>query len=238
MHSQSNCKIAQCARAVKEMGVEVQELMRQESNNRKQRARTLKNDEMDSLDEIVTKILAETKALLQRLTKQSKMAVARENKLVAAIEKKKNDIEKNYKLLASLNIGVHSTHKAEYNQLEEELQVEYERYVAKIRNIDYLESELRSYHSQLLQQRERAARRTRRMQDAYREETFGMLEGEANNVESVKREDSFATNRTLSDHENTEPSQSDDSLSAPSCDNLSDSIEGEVYDSDSSNSNF
>jgi hypothetical protein len=226
MHSPS-----QYARAVKEIGIEVQELLRQENDERDQRARRLQMLDLSLEDvttaNIVTKILEETNASLLCLTKQSKVAIARENGLIDMIERKKNEIKRNRKLLASLNTGVQPAHNAEYTQLEDELQVEYERYVVKIRNIDYFESELRSYHSLLLQQRERAER----MQDAYREETLQILQGERGEEESVKHDDDFVTTNTLSD-EDTEPSGSDESLSAPSC-NGSDDMSAD--DSDGSN---
>eukprot|EP00984_Skeletonema_dohrnii_P025393 scaffold14544_cov103-Skeletonema_dohrnii-CCMP3373.AAC.6 len=146
-------KVAQYARAVKEIGIEVQELLRQEDHDKDLRARTLQmlnlatDDDDQKTADIVTKILDETNASLLRLTKKSAQKKAEENKLISAIEKKKNDVERNHKLLASLNIGVEPIHNDEYDRLQEELQVEYERYVTKVRNVDYLESELRSYHS-------------------------------------------------------------------------------------------
>jgi hypothetical protein len=165
-----------------------------------------------------------------RLTKQSKTDKARENKLIAAIEKKKNDVERNYKLLASLNISAEPTHSADHDRLQNELEVEYERYVVKIRNIDYLESELRSHQSRLLQQRERAERKIRRMRDAYyKEEALHMLEGEA---ELAKRDDASAANTSSSSEDDTDHPRSDGD--DPSCGDMSSSASVEEYDSDGS----
>lgn len=235
MNSQAK-KVAQCARKVKEIGVDVQELLRQEDSDKDARATMLKmlnlalDDEETTLSRVTT-ILDEANASLKRLTKQRALAIARENKLIAAVEKKKNDVDRSYKLLESLNIGG-STHNAEYDRLQEELQVEYDRYVVKIRNVDYLENELRSYHSFRLHQRERAERKARCTRDAYREgESLQMLEGEGGEAEQVNHDDNSDENA------NEEPSRSDESLSAPSCDDIS----GSVYDSDgseSSDSNF
>jgi len=232
-------KVAQYARTVKELGVEVQKLLRQESDDKDARDRTLQMLDLVLADENtvekVTKRVEETNASLLRLTKQSKMAIARENKLIAAIEKKKNDVERNYKLLASLNIGGEPTHKVEYDRLQGELEVEYEKYVVKIRNIDYLESELRSHHFFLLQQRERTERKTRRMRDAYYEGTMHMLEGEGDEAESAKRDDYSAANTSLSDDDYEHPrSDGDESISSPSCGDMSGSVEAEEYDSDGS----
>lgn len=235
-------KVAQHARTVKELGVEVQELLRQENNDKDVRERKLKMLNLaladESIKEKVTKIVDETKASLLRVTKQSKMAAASENKLIAAIDKKKNDIERNYKLLASLNIGVEPTQTDEYDRLQSELEAEYERYVVKIRNIDYLESELRSHHSLLLQQRERAERKIRRMREVYHEETLHiMLDGEGGEAESPNRDDYSAANTSVSDDDREHPrtrSDGDESISAPSCGGMSGSVEAEEYDSDGS----
>ena len=225
MNSQAK-KVAQCVRKVKEIGADVQELLRQEDSDKETlKMLNLALDDEESTLSRVTKILDEANASLKRLTKQRALAVARENKLIAAIEKKKNNVDRSYKLLESLNIGG-STHNAEYNRLQEDLQVEYDRYVVKIRNVDYLENELRSYHSLRLHQRERAER------TSLKEESLQMLEGEGGEAEQVNRDDNSDENAISED-----PSRSDESLSAPSCDDMS----GSVYDSDgseSSDSNF
>lgn len=121
--------VAKSARAIKEIGEEVQELLRQEKNDSEERARTMKiwAELGDGEENIVIGILEETKASLEQLTKKSKLAAARELGLKEKIEKKKIDIQRHLKLLASLNGGVQPTHQQEYEQLEEELVTEYER---------------------------------------------------------------------------------------------------------------
>lgn len=121
--------VAKSARAIKEIGEEVQELLRQEKNDSEERARTMKiwAELGDGEENIVIGILEETKAWLEQLTKKSKLAAARELGLKEKIEKKKIDIQRHLKLLASLNGGVQPTHQQEYEQLEEELVTEYER---------------------------------------------------------------------------------------------------------------
>lgn len=121
--------VAKSARAIKEIGEEVQELLRQEKNDSEERARTMKiwAELGDGEENIVIGILEETKAWLEQLTKKSKLAAARELGLKEKIEKKKIDIQRHLKLLASLNGGAQPTHQQEYEQLEEELVTEYER---------------------------------------------------------------------------------------------------------------
>ena len=108
--------VADCARAVKEVTEEVQELLLQEKNDSEERARTM-----------IIGILAETKASLEHLTKQSKLAIAIELGLKEKIEKKKIDIQRHTKLFASLNCGNPTPNQKEYEQIEEVLIAEYER---------------------------------------------------------------------------------------------------------------
>lgn len=121
--------MADCARAVKEIGGEAQELLRQEKNDSEERARTMKMwEELGDGDESVIGILEEAKASLVHLTKETKLATARELGLKEKIDRKKIDIQRHAKLFASLlNGGVQPTHQQEYEQLEEELVAEYER---------------------------------------------------------------------------------------------------------------
>jgi len=122
--------VAEGARAVKEITEEVQELLRQEKNYSEERARAMKMfEELGDGDEsIVISILEETKASLKHLSKQCKLAAARELGLMEKVEKKQMDIQRHTKLFASLlNGGVQPTHQQEYEQLEEELVAEYER---------------------------------------------------------------------------------------------------------------
>lgn len=168
-------RVAQYARAVKEIGNELQELLRKEDwVDRKLRARTLKKlesalDDEKNTESVITSVLDQTKASLERLTKQSNMAIARENALEDKIHKKNTDVERSLFLLSSLNTndGVHPAHQAEYDRLEEELQVEYDRYVVRVRNVDYLEAELRSYQKLLLEKRERNERSLKHMRDKF-----------------------------------------------------------------------
>lgn len=121
--------MADCARAVKEI---TEEVLRHEKNDSEERARAMKIWEELSLGDgdeknIVIGILEETKASLEHLTKQSKLASAIEHGLKEKIEKKKIDIQRHTKLFDSLNGGVQPTHQKEYEQIEEALIAEYER---------------------------------------------------------------------------------------------------------------
>ena len=125
--------VADCARAAKEIAEEVQELLRHEKNDNKfNNASAMKMWEElgdgDLSESIVIGILDESKASLEHLTRENKLAGARELGLKEKVEKKQMDIQRHTKLFASLlNGGVQPTHQKEYEQLEEELIAEYER---------------------------------------------------------------------------------------------------------------
>jgi len=65
----------------------------------------------------------------------------------------------------------------EYEKLEEELQVEHERYVVRLRNVGYLEGELASVKQAATERRAKAERSMKRMQKKIREETLMVLNG-------------------------------------------------------------
>ena len=203
-------------------------------------------DDENNSDSIINRILKETKASLHQLVKKSKLAIARENGLQDKISKKEIDIQRNLKLLASLNVGVQPAHHVELERAEEELQEEYENYVVRLRNIDYLEGELRVYQKNLLEKREQSERSFKRMQETFRKEA------EAAKQQQQQREDDFCnahppspSSKQSSLCEDTEHSRSDESesLSAePSSDESSASDESnslgdsnEDYDSDDDN---
>ena len=241
--------VAQHAKAVGKIGHELQSILQQEGEDSKQRARTLHMlqfalDDENNSDSIINRILKETKASLHQLVKKSKLAIARENGLQDKISKKEIDIQRNLKLLASLNVGVQPAHHVELERAEEELQEEYENYVVRLRNIDYLEGELRVYQKNLLEKREQSARSFKRMQETFRKE--------AEAAKQQQREDDFCnahppspSSKQSSLCEDTEHSRSDESesLSAePSSDESSASDESnslgdsnEDYDSDDDN---
>ena len=66
----------------------------------------------------------------------------------------------------------------EYEKLEKELQKQYDVYVCKFRNIDYLENELNLYHMQEKEKLEASERYMKKMQKKLREEELKLLRGE------------------------------------------------------------
>jgi clusterin-associated protein 1 len=105
------------------------------------------------------------------------MLISNNKGMEEKIRKRRIDLERNNKRLESLTFQtVRPAFMDEYEQIEKELQVEYERYVVRFRNVEYLEQELQSRRA-LAEERAGAERSVKRMQRKYRQEELAVLEG-------------------------------------------------------------
>jgi clusterin-associated protein 1 len=190
------------ANEIAEMGEKIQNLLKHEASDRDYRAKAIKSvnsaagaDDLgagkSSIEEIITQILNETNDAVERLDKQCKMLMSNKKGMEEKIRKRSIDLERNTKRLESLTLqNVRPAFMDEYEQIEMELEVEYERYVVRFRNVDYLERELRSRRASS-RKSDDAERSVKRRQKKFREEELRILEGsdDSDNVEA-KREQS------------------------------------------------
>mmetsp|Transcript_34157 Transcript_34157/g.71907 ORF Transcript_34157/g.71907 Transcript_34157/m.71907 type:complete len:324 (+) Transcript_34157:231-1202(+) len=132
--------------------------------------------EQDHIESHIARILESTSAAVERLNKQCKILISNQRGMEEKIRKKTIDLERISKRLESLK-HVRPAYMDEYEQLEEELQVEYERYVVRLRNVDYLEGELSSFAQASIERQTKAERSIRRMQKKFREEELRILNG-------------------------------------------------------------
>lgn len=72
---------------------------------------------------------------------RSKLLISKQRGLEDKIQKRRHELERRYARWDSLK-HIRSAYADEYEQLEDELRLEYESHVLKLRNIDFLESEL------------------------------------------------------------------------------------------------
>ncbi len=121
-------------------------------------------------------LLESTNAAVDRLGKQCKIMISNQRGMEEKIRKKTIDLERNSKRLESLK-NVRPAYMDEYEKLEEELQVEHERYVVRLRNVGYLEGELASFKQAATERRVKAERSMKRMQKKFREEELMVLNG-------------------------------------------------------------
>ena len=150
--------IAQSARSlvneIIDISLGVSSRLRSESNDTEQRAKALeylncslsssvKGNETSHIESSIDRTNAAVESAVERLDKQCKIALSNGIGMQEKIRKKTMDLERTKKRLEGLD-HIRPAYMDEYEQLEEELQVEYERYVVRLRNEDYLKGELTS----------------------------------------------------------------------------------------------
>lgn len=134
------------------LGAQVQELLLYEIENRPRRTNALKflDTMSSSLDvcteehnHVETRILHKiqtTREELGELTHKNSDLVAEEHRLQLAIKKRERDIERNQQRLDSLKT-MRPSFLDEYEELEKEYHKQYDIFVERYRNVDYLEHE-------------------------------------------------------------------------------------------------
>lgn len=173
-------KAQSMAAEIDELSQSVQNLMKHEVDDASDRANIIQllddQSEMQNVEDRINQMLDEATDEVERLDKQCKMLISTNNGMEEKIRKRSIDLERTTKRLESLTFqNVRPAFMDEYEQIEEELQLEYERYIVRVRNIDYLESELRSRRAAI--DSDAAERSVKRMQKRYREEELRVLEG-------------------------------------------------------------
>lgn len=132
--------------------------------------------EHDHIESHIARVLESTNAAVERVDKQCKILISNQRGMEEKIRKKTIDLERTSKRLESLK-HVRPAYMDEYEQLEEELQVEYDRYVVRLRNVDYLEGELSSFKQEAIERQNKTERSMKRMQKKFREEEMRILNG-------------------------------------------------------------
>jgi len=162
---------------------------------------------------------------VERLDKQCKILISNQRGMDEKIVRKTMDIERTAKRLESLK-HVRPAYMDEYEKLEEELQVEYERYVVRQRNLDYLSSELLTFNKLDDARQAKSDRARKRLQKKFQEEEQRILNGEGVVVEALEEEPTDTSDEeasrdtsmdsTTSERDNNSFSGSEGSPSQPS----------------------
>ena len=176
------------ANELSEMGSDIQKLLKQEVNDSVARADALEflkavtenssSVEYDGIETNLRQRLDETNDSIDRLDKQIKMLISTNKGMEEKIRKRSIDIERGTKRLESLDLqNVRPSYMDEYEQIEKELQIEYDRWMVRFRNVDYLEAELRKRRTAETIKSKEAERSVKRLQKKYRDEELRVLEG-------------------------------------------------------------
>lgn len=130
----------------------------------------------DHCNLIISRKLDVTNSAIERLDKQCKILISNQRGTEEKIQKKSIDLERSSKRLESLK-DVRPAYMDEYEKLEKDLEVEYERYVLRLRNKDYLSGELSSFNQAATEVRKKVERSMKRMQEKFREDELRVLKG-------------------------------------------------------------
>ena len=170
------------------IGSRLSDVLENESNDGKERSvamRVLNSVSEDinegsqrdhHIDSSLTLLLESTNEAVKRLDKQCKLLISNQRGMEEKIRKKTIDLERATKRLESLK-NVRPAYMDEYEKLEEEIQVEHERYVVRLRNVDYLKQELAIFKQAANERQAKVERSMKRMQKKFREEEMLVLKG-------------------------------------------------------------
>ena len=128
------------------------------------------------IDSSLARLLESTNETVKRLDKQCKLLISNQRGMEEKIRKKTIDLERTAKRLESLK-NVRPAYMDEYEKLEEEIQVEHERYVVRLRNVDYLKQELAIIKQAANERHAKVERSMKRMQKKFRDEEMLVLKG-------------------------------------------------------------
>ena len=122
---------------------------------------------------------------INNLSRKQENLASDQSNLDIKIEKKKADLERNQNRYKSM-MSVRPAFMDEYEKLEKELQKLYYVYVDRIRNLEYLESELELYNRSEQEKQEEAQRRLRKSQNKLKGKIEVESSGSDSEVEETK----------------------------------------------------
>lgn len=177
------------SREITDRGAKLFDLLGKEQHVRTERASAMafldsiasnldSSAEHDFIERSLQEHTSTVKENIESLTKECSELKATEDSLGNQISKKLEDTKRAEKRLKHMQ-----KHRPpfmdEYEKLERELQKQYEVYIERFRNLDYLEYELDGYDKTEKEKLEENNRSLKRMQKRLREEELRLLRGEA-----------------------------------------------------------
>jgi len=200
-------------------GANLYDLLEKEVELREMRALVLsKPFELSSMETDVNQALLHIQQKLTETQLKLENLSADEINLKGKIQKRKVELDRAEKRLKSLK-SVRPTFMEDYEKLEEDLKGLYQEYMDKYRNLTYLEQQLEEYNRQEQDKSDENELNLKRMQNKLREEEWKMLRGEKELKENQLKSQSIF--------------HSDDSDNDLSSDNVDDSLESDLSNSDS-----
>lgn len=173
---------------ITEIGVKLYDLLGQEEELREARKKALLfldaiSSNLDSraehthMEQSIRDAIASVQENVKALERQCEEMKADKKSLESKIKKKKAELERGEKRLRSIEV-LRPHFMDEYEALEQELSAEYEVYLERFRNLDFLEHELDKHNTAEKEKLEASDRALKRLQKRLRDDELKLFIGE------------------------------------------------------------
>ncbi|XP_061680677.1 clusterin-associated protein 1 homolog [Syngnathoides biaculeatus] len=174
----------QLASEVTSKGASLYDLLGQEVELREKRTAAIARPlEIDVTEKALKEAIREALETVEKTKEMLNNIVSDEASLDAKIERKKQELERSRKRLQTLQ-SVRPAFMDEYEKIEEDLQKQYEIYVAKLKNLCFLESQLEDYHHLEQERFEEAENTLRMMQQNLKDDDRDLMRSSLKDVDS------------------------------------------------------
>mmetsp|Transcript_11237 Transcript_11237/g.11263 ORF Transcript_11237/g.11263 Transcript_11237/m.11263 type:complete len:451 (-) Transcript_11237:213-1565(-) len=172
---------------ITQLGAKLYDLLASEAQNRQERAQAMRfldvvgssaegSREHEHIARSLREIVEQTKTGVDDMRKETDELEADEKAIEVKIRKKQEELERTEKRLRSLE-NVRPQFMDEVEKLEKDLQKQYEAYLEKFRNLDYLENELEQYYKNEEERRKENELRLKKMRERLIREEVEILRG-------------------------------------------------------------
>ena len=181
------------ASEITERGARLHDLLKREMEVREVRGKAIRflermegnlesGEEQQYIEKRLNEIIETTREDVEKMKRQVDDFTADSTQLQEKIVRKTTDLERNKKRLASLQ-HVRPAFMDEYEKFERELMKQYEVYLERFRNLDYLEHELDNLNESEKEKYQESERAMKKMQQKLREEELKILRGEGDVID-------------------------------------------------------
>lgn len=175
------------ASEITQIGAKLSDLLQNESSDRLERMKALRfldqtsgaaegSREYTFIERSVREQIEMTKEAVEDLSKETQGLDADEKNLESKIKKKQEELERTEKRLRSLE-SAKPQFMEEVENLEKELRYQYDIYVEKYKNLDYLEHELGRYHKLEEERKLQHDKKLERMRQRLNKEQLELFQG-------------------------------------------------------------
>lgn len=144
------------------------------------------------IERSIRDVIEQTKQAVEDMKKECEELEADERNYEVKIKKKKEELERTEKRLKNME-NVRPQFMDEVEKLEKDLQRQYEIYIDKYRNLDYLEHELEKYHRSEEERKQEHERKLKKMRERLLREEVELLRGARTDEEESDRKSAMVT---------------------------------------------